>query len=104
MACTGAAVSSVMSYLYIASFPGAEGGGERAPGTQLFAHACNYRKVHVVELGVYTNMMDQRLSREEHKPSQKILQLFFLGRYKHRCYMLCLVLYRQMQREMSGRQ
>ena len=41
---------------YLASFPGAEEGEERAPGTHLFAHARNYSKGHVVELGACTNM------------------------------------------------
>ena len=30
-------------------------------------------------------------SREEHKPSLKVLQLLFVGFYKHQCYMLYLV-------------
>ena len=51
----------------MASFPGAEEGEEKAPGT-LFAHAHNYSKSHVVELGACTNMTING-SREQHKPS-----------------------------------
>ena len=51
----------------LASFPGAEEGEESAWYT-LFAHARNYSKSHMVELGACTNMTING-SREQHKLS-----------------------------------
>ena len=74
------------------------GGGERPPGTHCFAHVCNYSRGHVAELEACTNM-----TINSSRNSINCHQLLFLGCYKHRCYMLCLVLYCWAQREMSGR-
>ena len=52
----------------IASFPGAEEGERESAWYTLFAHAHNYSKSHVVELGACTNMTING-SYEQHKLS-----------------------------------
>ena len=52
----------------LTSFPGAEEGGGESAWYTLFAHARNYSKSHMVELGACTNMTING-SREQHKPS-----------------------------------